>query len=201
MDNIQSVREPLPIRQFGDPVLRLRAAEVDPDEIGSAHIQGIIEDMVASLRAAGGIGLAAPQIGISQRIVIIKIPAMTRVGYGDVAEVPLMVLVNPVIVAQSEEMRRAPEACLSIRTAYGGVYEGVLERPDRVVVKGYDRSGQQITMESDNLLARALQHEVDHLNGILFTDRIREKRDLRIYYQVSSDDSVLERNSFILPEM
>ncbi len=192
--NNSTTRQPLPITQFGDPVLRLRAREVDPAEIDTPEIQGIIEDMVASLAAAGGAGLAAPQISVSRRIVIIKYPAMNRVGYGDIEEQPLLVLINPEIVYASEETRRAPEACLSINTSDGGRYEGVLERPDRVQVRAFDRSGNEFTVDASNFLARALQHEVDHLEGILFTDRIRELKDLRIVRPVEAGDPVLGGN-------
>ncbi|MEA2575853.1 MAG: peptide deformylase [Chloroflexia bacterium] len=187
-------RTPVPITQFGDPVLRLRAREVDLAEIDSPKVQDIIEDMVASLAAAGGAGLAAPQISVSKRIVIIKYPAMNRVGYGEIEEMPLLVLVNPEIVYASEETRRAPEACLSINTADGGRYEGVLERPERVRVRAYDRTGKEFTLEAGKFLSRALQHEVDHLEGILFTDRIRDLKDLRIYRPVSASDPVLQAN-------
>jgi peptide deformylase len=190
-------RKPTPITQFGDPVLRQRAAEVDPADIPSAEVQDIIEDMVASLAAAGGVGLAAPQISVSKRIVIIKIPAMYRVGYGQVEETPLLVMVNPEVVFSSQETRRAPEACLSIHSKDGGVYEGVLERPERVRVEGYDREGQRIAVDADSLLSRALQHEVDHLDGILFTDRVRDLKDLRIYHRVESGDPVLQGNTLI----
>lgn len=203
MDNAQqsktTARTPLPITQFGDPVLRLRAKEVALEEISSPAIQGIIEDMVASLAAAGGAGLAAPQISVSKRIVIIKYPAMNRVGYGEIEEQPLLVLINPEIVYASEETRRAPEACLSINTPDGGRYEGVLERPERVRVRAYDRAGREFTVEADKFLSRALQHEVDHLEGILFTDRIPDLKDLRIYHPVSADDPVLQANVHLTP--
>lgn len=194
-------RRPIPITQFGDPVLRVVADEISPDDIVSSEIQELIEDMVVSLKAAGGIGLAAPQISVAKRLFIINIPELNRVGYGPVPAVPLMVVINPRIVEASEEMRRAPEACLSIRTRDGrGVYEGVVERPERVVVEGLDREGNSITVEADSLLSRAMQHEIDHLDGILFTDHIRDLKDLRVYYPVDRTDDVFERNTF-LPAM
>ena len=193
-------RKPTPITQFGDPVLRLQAQEVAPDEIATPEIQDIIEDMVVSLAAAGGAGLAAPQISISKRIIILKFPAMNRVGYGDIEETPLLVMINPEVVFASEETRRAPEACLSINTPDGGRYEGVVERPERVRVRGYDRTGKEITVEADKFLSRALQHEVDHLNGILFTDHIRNLKDLRIYRPVEATDPVLGANVHLSPQ-
>lgn len=197
MQNESTTRAPIPITQFGDPVLRLRAKEVDPGQIDSPGVQDIIEDMIVSLAAAGGVGLAAPQISVSQRIIIINIPAMNRVGYGDIEETPLLVMINPEIVSSSEETRRAPEACLSINSADGGRYEGVVTRPEKVRVRGYDRNGNEITVDADKFLSRALQHEVDHLDGILFTDRIRDLKDLRIYRAVSANDPVLQGNVHI----
>jgi peptide deformylase len=197
--NNTTARTPIPITQFGDPVLRLRAGEVDPSEIDSPEIQDIIEDMVVSLAAAGGAGLAAPQISVSRRIIILKFPAMNRVGYGEIEETPLLVMINPEIVYASEETRRAPEACLSINTKDGGRYEGVVERPERVQVRGYDRSGREILVDADKFLSRALQHEVDHLEGILFTDHIRDLKDLRIFHPVAASDPVLQANVHLSP--
>lgn len=191
-------RAPTPITQFGDPVLRLVAAEVSTEEIVSPEVQELIEEMAVSLRAARGIGLAAPQIGVSKRIFIVEIPESNRVGYGHTPETPLTVVINPRIVLASAETRRAAEACLSIRTPDGrGVYEGVVERPERVVVEGQDREGNPIVVDADKLLSRAVQHEIDHLDGILFTDRIKEAKDLRIVYPVENTDPVFERNANI----
>jgi peptide deformylase len=125
---------------------------------------------------------------------------MNRVGYGDIEETPLLVMINPEVVFASEETRRAPEACLSINTPDGGRYEGVVERPERVRVRGYDRTGKEITVEADKFLSRALQHEVDHLNGILFTDHIRNLKDLRIYRPVEATDPVLGANVHLSPQ-
>ena len=192
-----STRSPLPIRQLGDPVLRMQSREVSADEVTSLEIQNIVEDMIVSLQAARGVGLAAPQIGVSQRIIIIQIPAMVRVGYGTIPETPLTVLINPEIVEASAETRFAHEACLSIQTPDGGIYEGAVERPDRVKVKAYDRFGKEIIVDGDNLLGRVLQHEIDHLDGRLFPDLIRDVRNLRICYPVKRSDATLEQNIFL----
>ena len=186
------------IVQFGDPVLRQVADEISKEDFQSEEIQKLIDDMEVSLHAAGGIGLAAPQVGVSRRLIIIKIPAATnRPGYGEVPETPLLVVINPAITFSSPKTRRAAEGCLSIKAPGGGSYEGVVERPDRVIVQGFDREGNEITIDADKLLSRALQHEVDHLNGVLFTDLIRNVRDLRIVHPVNSDDPVFENNPFL----
>lgn len=193
-----TTRSPLPIRQLGDPVLRMRSREVSTDEVTSFEFQNIIEDMIVSLQATAGIGLAAPQIGVSQRIIIVKITAVVRaVGYETVPETPLTVLINPEIVNTSAKTRFAPEACLSIQTSDGGVYEGAIERPDRVTVKAYDRIGKEIIVDGDNILGRVLQHEIDHLDGRLFPDLIQDVRNLRICYPVKRSDPALEQNMFL----
>ena len=96
--NESANRLSLPIRQFGDPVLRGQAEAVAPDLIGSEEIQSLIDSMEASLSAAGGIGLAAPQVGVLSRLFIVKISAMRRAGYGQVAETALLVVINPRVV-------------------------------------------------------------------------------------------------------
>src|SRR5690349_9696912 len=88
-------RTPTPITQFGDPVLRLQCSEIDPADIPSQEIQDLIDEMVVSLEAAGGIGLAAPQISVPKRLFIVRIPASNRVGYGPTPETPLTVVINP----------------------------------------------------------------------------------------------------------
>lgn len=181
---------PWPIRQWGDPVLRTPAAPFDPQQMASAATQDLIETMIATLRAAGGIGLAAPQIGVAQRLIVVEIPPLVRLGYGAVPATPLTVLLNPELVETGPATRWAPEACLSINASGGGRYEGIITRPDWVRVRGYDRAGHEITVVGDRLLARALQHEIDHLDGILFVDRIQDPRDLRIVYPVAADDPV-----------
>ena len=196
-ERANNTRSPLPIRQLGDPVLRMQAREVSIDEVTSFEIQNIIDDMIVSMQAAGGVGLAAPQLGVSQRIIIIQIPAMIRVGYGTVPETPLTVLTNPEIVKTSAETRFAPEACLSIQTPDGGMYEGAVERPDRVTVKAYNRFGKEIIVDGNNMLGRVLQHEIDHLDGRLFPDLIRDVRNLRICYPVKRSDAALEQNLFL----
>ncbi len=197
-EKANDTRSPLPIRQLGDPVLRMQAREVSIDEVTSFEIQNIIDDMIVSMQAAGGVGLAAPQIGVSQRIITVQIPERAQaVGYDPTPGTPLTVLINPEIVKTSTETRFAPEACLSLRTPDGGIYEGAVERPDRVTVKAYDRFGKEIIVDGNNILGRVLQHEIDHLNGRLFPDLIQDVRNLRIYYFVKRSDAALEQNMFL----
>ena len=143
------------IRLLGDPVLRAKAAPVD---VIDDDIRRLVDEMLATMYAADGVGLAAPQIGISQRIIVIDVRE---------PEIPPFGLINPVIVETSAETDRDEEGCLSIP----GLRD-VVEHPARVVVEGMDPSGEPRRIEAGELLARALQHEVDHLDGILFIDRL-----------------------------
>jgi peptide deformylase len=147
-----AVRE---VRIMGDPVLRRRAAEVARVD---AEIRTLVADMFDTMYAEDGVGLAAPQIGESVRVVVID------AGLPDV--VPFA-LINPVIVEHSAQLDRGEEGCLSIP----GLRE-IVERPVRVVVEGLERDGEAIRLEAEGLLARIIQHEVDHIDGVLFIDRV-----------------------------
>jgi peptide deformylase len=145
----------LNIELLGSEVLRRRAEEVaGPD----AELSKLIDDMFETMYDAHGIGLAAPQIGVSRRLIVV-----------DVAEegsTPFAML-NPRIVESGSRTEKGEEGCLSIP----GISAPV-ERPMTVVVEGLDREGNPIRMEADGMLARCLQHEIDHLDGVLFIDRI-----------------------------
>jgi len=147
-----AVRE---IRLLGDPVLRKVA---EPVETVDDEVRRLMDDMLETMYDADGVGLAAPQIGESRRVIVIDIRD---------PDVPPFGLVNPVIVERSEELARGEEGCLSIP----GLAE-IVERPASVVVEALDRDGNPTRIEAEGLLARALQHEVDHLDGILFFDRV-----------------------------
>ncbi len=142
-----------------DPVLRRKAQKVRQFD---AELQQLIEDMVETMRAAPGVGLAAPQVGVSQRVIVVE--------YGedeDESRPPrLYVVVNPEIVEVSPETEMGVEGCLSIPELVGEV-----ERHQRIVVKGQNRRGQPIKLKLQGWVARIFQHEIDHLEGILFTDR------------------------------
>ena len=152
-----------PITRYGDPVLTRPAAtveEVTPD------IQTLIDDMIETMYAAPGIGLAAPQVGVPLRVCVIDITGGQRGGQ-------VITLVNPEFVERTG-MQLEEEGCLSIPG-----HNATVARPERAVVRGLDRNGQPVTIEGTGLLARALQHELDHLDGTLFVDRLRGlRRDL-----------------------
>lgn len=146
------------MRYYGDPVLRKRAEPVA--EITDAERQ-LAEEMLMTLEATGnGIGLAATQVGILKRLIIVDI------GEEDDEEYEPLVLFNPLILSSEGEIV-AEEGCLSIPDVTADV-----KRPERIVVDGIDIQGTPIYIEADGLLARVLLHEIDHLNGVLFIDRI-----------------------------
>jgi peptide deformylase len=145
----------LRIRTFGEPVLRQRAREVD--RITDLH-RKLVADMFDTMRDAPGVGLAAPQVGVLERIFVWEI------------EEDNGVLVNPVIVRRSQDTNEAEEGCLSLP---GLAYP--VERASEVVVEALDLDGSPQTLEAGELLARVFQHETDHLDGVLFTDRLPDE--------------------------
>ena len=147
-----------------DPVLRRVAAPVATVD---DRIRQLAEDMLETMYEAPGIGLAAPQIGVLERVIVCD------VATGEEEEPAPMVLINPVIEAASEETKVWEEGCLSIPE-----YVEEVTRPASVTVGYLDKDGVQQSVEADGLLAVCLQHEIDHLNGVLFIDHLsRLKRD------------------------
>ncbi len=148
---------------LGNPVLRKKARKV----IGfDKKFQKLVDSMVETMQAASGVGLAAPQVGVSQRLIVVNLPddEESREQYGDDAGV-LHILVNPDIVKVSKEQDEGVEACLSIPG-----YLGIVDRAEKITVKGLDRNGKPIRIKAQGWLAHVLQHEIDHLNGQLFID-------------------------------
>ena len=142
---------------MGDPVLREPG---EPVEEFDDDLRELVRDMFETMYAADGIGLAAPQIGISRRVLVIDLRREEQ------PEAKLA-LINPSVVWTSDETDKASEGCLSIPGL-----EEVVERPWEVRVEGFDPDGNPVTIEADELFSRALQHEIDHLDGVLFPDRI-----------------------------
>ena len=148
-----------PIRYLGDPVLRKPARKVS--RVDDA-IRRLIEDMTESMYAAHGVGIAAPQIGVPLRVVVIGMPD----------EEPFA-LINPEVIDRSGE-RRLDEGCLSVPG-----YRGTVTRSMKVTVKALDARGKEIRVKAeDNLLAQALEHETDHVNGTLYVDHLDATKDL-----------------------
>jgi peptide deformylase len=157
-----TVRE---ILKMGDPRLLRVAAEVK--EFGTPGMEALIADMFDTMHAANGVGLAAPQIGVNLQLVIFGFRHNER--YPDAPEVPETVLINPVLRPLSDEMEEGFEGCLSVPGLRGSV-----PRYTRLHYEGLDQHGNRISRDVDGFHARVVQHEVDHLLGILYPMRIKD---------------------------
>ncbi len=153
------------ILKMGDPRL-LRVAK-PVTEFGTAELQTLIADMFDTMKAANGAGLAAPQIGIDLQLVIFGY--QNNVRYPDAPPVPPTVLINPVVTLLDDEMVEGWEGCLSVPGL-----RGVVERHSRIRYSGLDADGQPIVREADGFHARVVQHECDHLVGVLYPMRVKD---------------------------
>lgn len=164
-----AVRE---IIRMGHPLLRQRARLLAPGELDSDWIRDLLTDMVDTLHHAGGIGLAAPQVGESIRLAIIEIPGGPS-RYGVIPPMPLTVFVNPVIDVLDAATSGCWEGCLSVPGLRGWV-----ERPQHVRARALGLDGESFELELKGFLATVFQHEFDHLDGRLYIDLIRDTRQL-----------------------
>jgi peptide deformylase len=146
----------LEVRKYPEDVLKKKALVVDMAEKG---LQRLIDDMIETMYASAGIGLAAPQVGVKKRVIVVDVGARED-GH------PLLVVINPEIVL-AEGLIESEEGCLSVPE-----YIAHIKRAERIVVRGLDRDGNPVEIEATGLLARAFQHEIDHLDGVLILDRI-----------------------------
>ncbi len=142
-------------------------------EVFDHNLQDFARDFIETMLEKDGVGLAATQIGVDKRIIAINLDK--KEGYPDDLLMP-MVLVNPEILEASAQQLEMDEACLSVPGLVGSVV-----RPEEVIVTYQNTKGKQYHVDADGWLARVLQHEIDHLNGILFIDRISDKKKLRKY--------------------
>jgi peptide deformylase len=161
----------LPLHLLGSPVLRERSAEVSAiDEA----VRRLVDDLLETMHAAKGVGLAANQVGVARRVAVVE------------TEDEKLVLINPVIL-EAEGRDTAEEGCLSIPKVYADV-----TRPEKIVLEATDREGNRYTKTLDGLAARAVQHEIDHLDGILFVDHLgllKRKRILSKWKKEHEGDS------------
>ena len=155
------------VLKMGDPLL-FRVAE-PVQEFGSPELQVLIGDMFDTMAALNGAGLAAPQIGVSRRVVIFGVEANPR--YPDVEPVPTTVLINPVIELLTKDTEEGWEGCLSVPGM-----RGLVSRCTHLRYSGFDQHGTPIAREAHGFHARVVQHECDHLDGILYPMRLKDMR-------------------------
>jgi len=156
-----------PVLRMGEPLLQRIAAPVARFD---AELHALLTDMDDTMRALNGAGIAAPQIGVSQRVVIFELADNPR--YPHIAPVPYTVLVNPLVTPLTAEEDEGWEGCLSVPGM-----RGLVPRHRRVRYRGYDQHGAPIDRTVEGFHARVVQHEVDHLDGILFPQRVWDLRD------------------------
>jgi peptide deformylase len=165
------------IVEIGHPVLRERAREVTPEQLRSDEVQRLIDDMIETMRAADGAGLAANQVAETLRIAVVEVrPGNPRYPYKP--PVPLTVIVNPVIEPLDDEIEQINEGCLSVPNLRGEVPRHVTIR-----LRYTDREGADHDEVRRGLTAGTFQHELDHLNGTLFVDRVTDLSTLRTWEQ------------------
>jgi len=158
----------MPIVRVPEPVLRQKTKKIRKID---ASLQKLIDDMIETMHDAPGVGLAANQVGVGLRVCVIHVP-------GD----DVVTLINPEIVRRSGT-RECPEGCLSLPG-----YQGVVTRSEKVVVKGLNRDGRPVRYHASDLFAEAIEHEVDHLNGILYFDYLKSMEELTPYSARDDDE-------------
>jgi peptide deformylase len=172
----------LKIARMGHPILRAKARPLHPSEIRTPKVQQLVDDMFETMKEYQGVGLAAPQVHESLRIFVAGFPPSrderderdARDEEDDDGEdVPLMALINPEIEAATRELVEDWEGCLSIPDIRGRV-----PRASHITVRAYDRTGKKIEIQASGFTARVIQHETDHLDGVLFFDRMKSFQSL-----------------------
>lgn len=162
----------LPIVRLGDPVLRTGAQPVPDGELSSRKVQRLIDDMVDTMRAADGVGLAAPQVGVSWQLFVYE----AVVEGAPELTIPLTVVVNPMVEPEGHETVDDWEGCLSIPDL-----RGLVPRYPAVRLRALGRDGRPFDRVVEGFEARIVQHEFDHLNGVVFLDRMRDLHSLAFY--------------------
>ena len=176
----------MPVREvlrMGHPVLRERAKPVE--NLASPELRALVADMKETMKAMNGAGLAAPQIGVSQRVVIFGVDTNPR--YPDAEPVPFTVLVNPTITLLTREIESDWEGCLSVPGM-----RGVVPRYTKLRYTGFDEEGNPIDREADGFHARVVQHECDHLDGILYPQRMTDMRTFGFTKELFPDEEIAD---------
>lgn len=157
----------LKVARLGHPVLRQRAERISVEQLRSPEVQRFIDDMIETMREYDGAGLAANQVHTLKQIAVIEVQANPRCPQAP--HIPLTVIVNPVVTALTDETEEDWEGCLSVPDM-----RGVVPRYTAVRLECLDRSGQPVDVVAKDFFARVIQHETDHLNGVVYLDRMRD---------------------------
>ena len=164
----------LKVARMGHPVLRAKALPIPPTSIGSPALQQLIDDMFETMREYEGIGLAAPQVHHGLRVFVAGVrSAAVAEELGADDEMPFLTLINPELTLAGEADHQGWEGCLSVPDI-----RGLVPRAASVRVRAFDRAGRRVEFTAHGLPARVIQHEADHLNGVLFVDRMRSFESL-----------------------
>jgi peptide deformylase len=158
-----------PITRMGNPILRKAAKKLSPEELSSKDFSQLLVDLRDSMKHHGGIGIAAPQIGVGLSVALIELQGFNR--YGEDVDLPLTVFVNPEISVLSTETQGFWEGCLSVPGL-----RGFVERPKKVKVDYWNEKGEKKELIAEGFLATVLQHELDHLKGVLYVDHIKDMK-------------------------
>jgi len=153
--------------RLNEPILHKRASPVDPKDIGQPWFQNELDILVRAMRSYQGVGIAASQIGVDKKIFALEIKENAR--YPDALPIPLQIYINPVIKKYSSEQLVFQEGCLSVPSLRGDV-----PRSAEITLAAMDREGNEVTVKADGFLARIIQHECDHLNGLIFLQRVED---------------------------
>jgi len=175
--------------RMGHPTLRQVADQLTPDEINSPDLKNLIQDLYDTMKLEGGIGIAAPQINISKQICLIELPKDSK-RYGPLPESPLFIIINPKITYLTEEKQGFYEGCLSVPGL-----RGFVERPNKIQVDYLNELGEEKTIIAENFLATVFQHELDHLFGKLYVDRMNDMSKLSFteeFDQFNKSESEIE---------
>jgi peptide deformylase len=157
----------LKVARLGHPVLRTPAAPIPLDEIRGTNTQRLIDDMIETMREYNGAGLAANQVHVLKQVCVIEVLGNPR--YPEAPEIPLTVLINPVVTALGEEQEDGWEGCLSVPDM-----RGMVPRHTAVRLEARGRDGERIELVAKEFFARVIQHETDHLRGLVYLDRMRD---------------------------
>jgi peptide deformylase len=178
----------LKIAKLGNPVLRQVAKPVDLNDLAENSMQTFIDDMIETMHHEGGVGLAAPQVNRSIQIVVLEYVENER--YPDEVSIPLTVLVNPVLSDYSQDTKEGWESCLSLVD-----FRGLVPRSTTVTLDAYDRQGKKIKKIVSDFEAVVLQHELDHLKGFVFLDRMKDLTQLS--YQEEFEEFWLKKEDAV----